>query len=117
MKKSVFLIVLGLMIVSFGYSQILGGPTYETEKPTADVDMGIEHIIDYIYLPKEDFKPSNEIILSYTEFEDVMKPVLKPGWSILPYEKPVYKCSYITLKPNQIGTVSKLRHVKCVILN
>ncbi len=46
MKKIVFLLVLALMIGTFGYSQILGGPTYQTEKPDrdrpiADIDMGI----------------------------------------------------------------------------
>ena len=44
MKKTVFLLALALMIGTFGISQILGGPTYQTEqpdrnRPIADVDI------------------------------------------------------------------------------
>lgn len=122
MKKTVFLLALALMIGTFGYSQILGGPAYQTEKPDrdkpiADIDMGIEHIIDFIYLPVNEEVTSNELRLSKTEFEDIMKPVKPNEFSILPYFKLVYACSYSPLKPQRNGEVSKLVYVRCTRIN
>jgi len=121
MKKTTFLIVLALMIGSFGYSQILGGPTYQKEKsdrerPIADVAIDIEHIIDYIYLTVYEFNPTQDVIMSYSEFADIMKPQ-KPSHSILPYIKPYYKYGYSTLKPTRNETPGLLGYVRCVRIN
>jgi len=95
MKKAVFLFVIALMIGTFGYSQILGGPAYQTERsdrerPTADAD--IEHIIDFIYLPVNDIQPVDGLHFTEVEFNETMKPagttVIQAGSG----EKPIYKC-------------------------
>lgn len=124
MKKSLFLLALALMIGTFGFSQILGPPNYQVPKhdidekfPHADVDTEIEHIIDYIYLPVDEKVTANELKLSKTEFEDIMKPVKPHEFSILPYFKPIYTCSYSSLKPQRNGVESKLLYVRCVRIN
>jgi len=124
MKKTVFLLALALLIGAFGYSQILGGPTYQVPKadhkikaPHADIDPDVEHIIDYIYLPVNEKVKASSLDLSKTEFEDLMKPVNPHDFSILPYFKPVYKCSLSTLKPQRNGEVSSLKYVRCTRIN
>ena len=122
MKKTTFLIVLALMIGSLGYSQILGGPDYQTEKPNrdkpvADVDPGIVHILDFIYLPVDKNETSEMIVLKSLEFNDIMKP-MNPSEIVITPDKPaIYKCNYSTLQPNRNGASILLKYVRCVRIN
>lgn len=116
MKKAFFLIVIALMIGTFGYSQILGGPTYQTEKPNRDrpiADVDIEHIIDFIYLNENEKETSHVIILTYVEFNDVMKPAGPTVIQAGNVEKPIYKCFIVKeAKPSPTGISHEVRCVR-----
>ncbi len=72
----------------------------------------LEHIIDYIYLPVNERETSDELHFSTIEFVDLMKPVKPIEYSILPYFKPTYKCSYTALKPERINEL--IVTIRCV---